>query len=141
MPYTRPIREQAGLETTDKLRRAILLNAALMTEREMEDYTWRRNERTNRCPNCKQPSHFAADCPVPHYACTDSICFIADTHKNYDSSPCSMASTFVARRLAKEDELLHAAQDEDLGYWQKQAAVEFDAMFGPAENDGELQYE
>jgi hypothetical protein len=38
MPYTRPIREQAGLETTDKLRRAILLNAALMTEREMEDH-------------------------------------------------------------------------------------------------------
>jgi hypothetical protein len=112
-----------------------------MTEREMEDYTWRRNERTNRCPNCKQPSHFAADCPIPHYACTDSICFIADTHKNYDSSPCSMASTFVARRLAKEDELLRAAQDEDLGYWQKQAAVEFEAMFGPAENDGELQYE
>jgi hypothetical protein len=52
-----------------------------------------------------------------------------------------MASTFVARRLAKEDELLRAAQDEDLGYWQKQAAVEFEAMFGPVENDGELQYE
>jgi hypothetical protein len=44
MLYTCPIREQAGLETTDKLRRAILLNATLMTEREMEDHVWRRNE-------------------------------------------------------------------------------------------------
>jgi hypothetical protein len=52
-----------------------------------------------------------------------------------------MASTFVARRLAKEDEAIRAAQDEDLGYWQRQAAMEFKATFGPAENDGELQYE
>jgi hypothetical protein len=52
-----------------------------------------------------------------------------------------MASTFVARRLAKEDEAIHAAQNEDLGYWQQQAAMEFEATFGPAENDGELQYE
>jgi hypothetical protein len=112
-----------------------------MTEQEMEDHVWHRNECTNRCPNCKQPSHFAADCPIPHYTCTDSICFIADNHKNYDSSPCSMASTFVAHRLAKEDEAIHATQDKDLGYWQRQATVEFEAMFGPAENDGELQYE
>jgi hypothetical protein len=52
-----------------------------------------------------------------------------------------MVSTFVARRLAKEDKAIRAAQDEDLGYWQRQAAVEFEAMFGPAKNDGELQYE
>jgi hypothetical protein len=52
-----------------------------------------------------------------------------------------MASSFVARCLAKEDEALRAAQDEDLGYWQRQAAGEFEAMFGPAENNGELQYE
>jgi hypothetical protein len=52
-----------------------------------------------------------------------------------------MASTFVARRLAKEDEAIRTAQDEDLGYWQRQATVEFEAMFGPAENNGELQYE
>jgi hypothetical protein len=52
-----------------------------------------------------------------------------------------MASTFVAHRLAEEDKAIRAAQDEDLGYWQKQAGVKFKAMFGPAENDGELQYE
>jgi hypothetical protein len=52
-----------------------------------------------------------------------------------------MASIFVACHLAEEDKAIGAAQDEDLGYWQKQAAVEFEAMFGPAENDGELQYE
>jgi hypothetical protein len=52
-----------------------------------------------------------------------------------------MASTFVTHRLAEEDKAIHAAQDEDLGYWQKQAALEFEATFGPAENDGELQYE
>jgi hypothetical protein len=32
LPYTHPLQKQAGSETTDKLRRAILLNAALMTE-------------------------------------------------------------------------------------------------------------
>jgi hypothetical protein len=64
-----------------------------------------------------------------------------DNHKNYDSSPCSMARTFVAHRLAKEDEAIRAAQDEDLRYWQKQAALEFEATFGAAKNDGELQYE
>ena len=52
-----------------------------------------------------------------------------------------MVSTFVARHLAKEDKALRATQDEDLGYWQKQAALEFEATFGPAENDGKLQYE
>jgi hypothetical protein len=106
MPYTCPLREQAGLETTDKLRRSILLNAALIMEQEMEDYTWHRNECTNHCPNCKQPSHFAADCPIPHFACTDFICFIVDNHKNYDSSPCTMASTFVACHLAEEDKAI-----------------------------------
>jgi hypothetical protein len=96
MPYTHPLQEQAGLETTDKLRRAILLNVALQTEHKMEDYVWHCNEWTNHCPNCKQPSHFAADCPVPHYACTNSICYIVNNHKNYDLSPCTMAGMFVA---------------------------------------------
>jgi hypothetical protein len=64
-----------------------------------------------------------------------------DNHKNYNSSPCTMASIFVTCHLAEEDQAICTAQDEDLGYWQKQAAVEFEAMFGPAENDGELQYE
>jgi hypothetical protein len=85
----------------------------------MEDHTWHRNECTNHCSNCKQPSHFMADCPVPHYAYTDSICFVADNHKNYDLSPCTMASTFVVRCLAEEDKAICTAQDEDLGYWQK----------------------
>jgi hypothetical protein len=134
MPYTCPLWEQAGLETTDKLRHAIPLNAALQMEQEMEDYEWCCNEQGNCCPNCKQPLHFSADCPVSHYGCTDSTCFIADNHKNYDSAPCTMASTFVAHHLKDEDKAIHAAQDEDLGYWQKQAAMEFDAMFGPAEN-------
>jgi hypothetical protein len=43
--------------------------------------------------------------------------------------------------LAEEDKALCATQDEDLGYWQKQAAMEFEARFRPAENDGKLQYE
>jgi hypothetical protein len=52
-----------------------------------------------------------------------------------------MASAFVAHRLAKEDEAIHFTRDEDLGYWQRQAGLEFEATFGLAENDGELQYE
>jgi hypothetical protein len=44
MPYTCPLQQQAGLETTDKLRHAILLNAALQMEQEMEDYKWHHNE-------------------------------------------------------------------------------------------------
>jgi hypothetical protein len=52
-----------------------------------------------------------------------------------------MASAFIAHCLEEEDKALHAAQDEDLGYWQKLVAVEFEAMFGPAENNRELQYE
>jgi hypothetical protein len=52
-----------------------------------------------------------------------------------------MASTFVACCLEDKDRASHATQDEDLGYWQKQAAVEFDALFGSTENDSELQYE
>jgi hypothetical protein len=106
----------------------------------MENYEWCHNEKSNYCPNCKQPLHFSANCPVSHYACTHSTCFIADNHKNYDSAPCTMASTFVAQCLENEDKAICAAQDKDLGYWQKQAAVEFKALFGPAENDGELQY-
>jgi hypothetical protein len=52
-----------------------------------------------------------------------------------------MASTFVMHHLAEEDKAIRTAQDEDLGYWQKQAALEFKVTFGPAENNGELQYE
>jgi hypothetical protein len=67
-----------------------------------------------------------------------SICFVTNNHKNYNFSPCTIASTFIARRLADEDKALCATQDEDLGYWQKQVAIEFEAMFGPAENNREL---
>jgi hypothetical protein len=30
-----------------------------------------------------------------------------------------MASTFITRYLENEDKAIRAAQDEDLGYWQK----------------------
>jgi hypothetical protein len=49
-----------------------------------------------------------------------------------------MVSTFIAHHLEDEDKAICATQDEDLRYWQKQAAVEFEALFGPIENDSKL---
>jgi hypothetical protein len=141
MPYTHPLQEQAGLKTTDKLRHTILLNAALQTEWEMEDYKWHRNKWSNHCPGCKQPAYFLANFPIPYHACTDSTCIVADNHKNYDSASCITASTFVAYHLEDKDRAIYMAQEEDQLYWHKQAMTEFEAMFRLAENEGELQYE
>jgi hypothetical protein len=139
------LRARAGLETQDKQRRAILLSTTLFTERETEDYRWRKNERANRCPNCKQVGHFSADCPTPHFGCSNSICYIVENHQHYTSGPCQMASVFVARQLKDMDKIARAeredeariakeAKDENEEYWEKLMASEYTALVGEPSN-------
>jgi hypothetical protein len=88
---------------TDKQQCAILLRATLFTEQEMEDYHWHPNEHANCFPNCKQVGHFSADCPIPHFECSNSTCFVAENHQHYTSGPCQMAQVFVAHQLEDQD--------------------------------------
>jgi hypothetical protein len=105
VPSSSTIVPCAGLETFDKDTRADTL-AGIYTAFFGDNLTPK--ERQNKCSTCKHCGHFYTNCQVPHYACTDTACYVADTHAYYTSAPCSTAVPYVATMLAEEDEHLKA---------------------------------
>ena len=107
---SRTLEPRLGLESIDKETRADTL-AGIWVAFHGADVT--KKELQNKCGTCGRRGHYYNNCQVPHYACTEKACYVADTHDHYTSAPCPIATPYVAAMLQEEDERNKAKWDRD----------------------------